>query len=203
MTGWLMALRTSGTRFRSGLRLVCALVAGHLALAGMVAAQTLDIYFIDVEGGQATLIVTPAGQSMLIDAGYEGFGNRDPGRILAAAKDAGVTKLDYLLITHFHGDHFGGASEVARRLPVATFLDYGEPVEKGVLESASFAAYASLRTSGVHRRPAAGETIALNDVELHVVSSGGDVMSRPLPGASGAPNEACATSAAVPDPVSE
>src|SRR3982751_3031962 len=88
------------------------------ALAGVSAAKTLDIYFIDVEGGQSTLLVTPSGQSLLIDTGYGGLGNRDPDRILAAARLAGVTRLDYLLITHFHADHAGGAAEVARRLPV-------------------------------------------------------------------------------------
>src|SRR6185369_2317828 len=84
-----------------------------------LAATTLDIYFIDVEGGQSTLLVTPAGQSLLIDTGYAGSDNRDPNRILKAARDAGVTKLDYLLITHFHADHAGGAAEIAKRLPIA------------------------------------------------------------------------------------
>ncbi len=66
---------------------------------------------------------------MLIDAGYAGFANRDPDRIMAAARDARVSQLDYLLVTHFHGDHVGGVPEVVRRLPVKMFVDYGEPVE--------------------------------------------------------------------------
>src|SRR5205823_6537633 len=85
------------------------------------------IYFIDVEGGQATLIVTPDKHSLLIDAGYAGLGGRDTDRILAAAKDAGVARLDYLLVTHLHGDHVGGVPELAARLPIATFVDYGAP----------------------------------------------------------------------------
>src|SRR5439155_1107215 len=90
------------------------LVAALLVLAPdparplMVARDTLDIYFIDVEGGQSTLLVTPAGDSLLVDTGYPGFDGRDPTRILAAARDAGVTRIDYLLITHFHTDHDGG-----------------------------------------------------------------------------------------------
>ena len=100
------------------------------------ARQTLDIYFIDVEGGQSTLIVTPAGESFLIDTGYAGDGTfqskagdparaRDAQRIAAAARDAGVTRIDYLLITHFHADHVGGVVELAQLLPIGTFIDHG------------------------------------------------------------------------------
>jgi competence protein ComEC len=91
------------------------------------AAQTLDIYFIDVEGGQSTLIVTPAGESLLIDTGYAGDG-RDSTRILAAARDAGVKQIDYLLMTHFHQDHDGGVVELSRQMPIKTFFDHGDLV---------------------------------------------------------------------------
>src|SRR2546425_13112635 len=80
---------------------------------GASAAKTLDIYFIDVEGGQSTLIVTPAGQSLLVDTGWAGNNGRDAGRIMAAARDAGITRIDYLLTTHFHTDHDGGVTELA------------------------------------------------------------------------------------------
>src|SRR5579884_705475 len=75
-----------------------------LALAGAsaaFAAKTLEMYFIDVEGGQATLIVTPAGQTMLVDTGWRGYNGRDADRIVHAAKKAHVKKLDYVLITHY------------------------------------------------------------------------------------------------------
>ncbi|HEU4603894.1 MAG TPA: MBL fold metallo-hydrolase, partial [Steroidobacteraceae bacterium] len=88
------------------------------------ADKTLDIYFIDVEGGQSTLIVTPKKESLLIDAGYAGDGQggsvddpskaRDANRILAAARDAHINKIDYLLITHFHRDHVGGVPELSQ-----------------------------------------------------------------------------------------
>src|SRR6266513_6276228 len=85
-------------------------------------AKTLDIYVLDVEGGNATLFVTPSGESVLIDTGNGGAqAARDAGRIVDAAKDAGVTKIDHLIITHWHGDHFGGLAEVAKQLPIAHY----------------------------------------------------------------------------------
>ena len=100
-------------------------------------AKRLDIYFIDVEGGQATLLVTPSGQSLLVDSGYAGNGTpgskagdpaqaRDANRIVAAARDAGIRQIDYLLVTHFHHDHEGGAAELAQLIPIRTFVDHGQ-----------------------------------------------------------------------------
>src|SRR5579862_7456262 len=88
------------------------------------AAKTLDIYAIDTEGGQSTLIVSPSGQSLLIDAGFAGNNDRDPSRILAAAKAAGLKKIDFLLVSHFHGDHFGGVQSLTSQIPIGTFLDH-------------------------------------------------------------------------------
>src|SRR5262245_3987964 len=79
---------------------------------------TLDFYWIDSEGGGSTLIVTPASESVLIDTGNPG--GRDAGRIIAAAKAAGLAKIDYVLITHWHTDHFGGAAEIAQQVPFGT-----------------------------------------------------------------------------------
>jgi beta-lactamase superfamily II metal-dependent hydrolase len=184
-------------------RLLCLVVVGSLATVAIATAQTLDIYFIDVEGGEATLIVTPSRQAMLIDTGWDGFANRDPERIVAAARDARVERLDYLLITHFHRDHAGGAVEVARRLPVRTFVDYGEPVEQDAFAQVPFAAYAAVRASGTHRRPLPGETITLGAAEIDIVSVGGAVISRPLPGASGERNTRCAAEKSRAEPVGE
>src|SRR5580765_1438825 len=125
--GWMMAQeRRNMFRIRT-LLATCAVLAYTAAAAG--AAQTLDIYFIDVEGGQATLIVTPAGESLLIDTGFPSDGTfqsvpgdparaRDANRILAAAQAAGVKRLDYVLLTHFHADHDGGVVELAKLLPI-------------------------------------------------------------------------------------
>ena len=101
--------------------------AGFFSLAGPIHAADgkLDFYWVDVEGGAATLMVTPEGESVLIDSGSAG--GRDPGRIVAAAKQAGLKKLDYFILTHFHLDHFGGIAEVAQQLPVGVVYDKGIP----------------------------------------------------------------------------
>ena len=90
------------------------------------ASKPLEVYFIDVEGGQATLLVTPSKQSVLIDTGWPGNSNRDADRIAKAAKSAGVKAIDYLIITHFHMDHVGGVPQLVAKLPVKTFVDHGE-----------------------------------------------------------------------------
>src|SRR5215207_9859156 len=92
------------------------------------AGRAIEIYFIDVEGGQSTLLVTPAGQSLLIDTGYGQREGRDPGRVVAAMRDAGVDRLDFFLATHLHNDHVGGVPELAERVEIGTFFDYGEPL---------------------------------------------------------------------------
>jgi competence protein ComEC len=107
--------------------LVCAVVgcvSSHSALAG-AADKRLDVYWNDVEGGAATLIVTPAGESILVDAGNPG--GRDARRIYKTATElAGLKKIDYLVTTHFHIDHFGGAAELAKLIPIGVVYDNGE-----------------------------------------------------------------------------
>ncbi|PYQ73613.1 MAG: MBL fold metallo-hydrolase, partial [Acidobacteria bacterium] len=137
-----------------------------------------------------TLFVTPAGESMLVDAGWAGFEGRDAGRIEAAAKQAGVSRLDYLLVTHYHADHVGGVPEIARRLPVRTFVDHGATVEQGERPAALFNAYVDATASGKRLQVKPGDTLPLSGVDVRVVSSGGDLLNRPLPGA-GAPNPLC------------
>jgi beta-lactamase superfamily II metal-dependent hydrolase len=152
--------------------------------------KTLQIYFIDVEGGQATLIVTPAGQSLLVDAGYPELNGRDPDRIMAAVKDARLSRIDYLLVTHLHEDHNGGVAELSKRIPIGTFIDYGAPVETAPEVVAAFAAYEAARRSGVHLVPKAGDRLPLGGVEVDVVSADGATLARPFEGA-GQANAAC------------
>lgn len=164
-------------------------------------AKDLEIYFIDVEGGQATLIVTPTGQSLLIDAGY-GRGSRDPDRIMTAAREAGLERIDFLLVTHFHPDHVGGVPELATRIPIGTFVDYGGPLGTPYgadrMTLRSFEAYAPVRALGLHLQPQPGDRLALAGVQATIVSSGGSLLSTPLHGA-GRANDACETLENHPD----
>src|ERR1035438_7659520 len=86
----------------------------------------LRIYSIDVEGGQSTLLVAPSGESLLVDTGWPGNNGRDAERILAAMRDAGIKRIDHVLITHFHDDHVGGVPELVAHIEVGEFLDHGE-----------------------------------------------------------------------------
>jgi len=158
------------------------------------AAKSLDIYFIDVEGGQSTLIATPAGESLLIDTGYGGFEGRDADRILAAARAAQVTAIDYLLVTHFHADHAGGVPELAKRLPVRTFVDHDAILPTDTGSAPVFRNYAAARTAGRHIIATAGDRLPLKGLEVEIVSSGGTTITKPAPGA-GQANPACDASA--------
>lgn len=103
---------------KTWIRHLLALSLGASIAAADQKTGTLDVYWIDSEGGGSTLIVTPANESVLIDTGNPG--GRDAGRIVKAAKAAGLTAIDHVLITHFHVDHFGGAAEVAQQIPFGT-----------------------------------------------------------------------------------
>ena len=137
-------------------------------------AKTLDLYFIDTEGGQATLIVAPSGQSLLVDTGFPGNSGRDALRIAAAAKSAGVKKIDYLLITHFHADHVGGVPNLLEKLPVGTFLDHGASVETNAYPAEYAAAFAKAQ----HRVVVPGDTIPVKDLNITVVAAAGKNIQR-------------------------
>jgi competence protein ComEC len=165
---------------------LAGLVSCVLLAAGAASARPLDIYFIDVEGGQATLVVS-GDQSLLIDAGYGGRGARDAERILTAARDAHIDRIDYLLITHFHADHDGGVVELSQLLPIGTFIDHDTvpaAAEQNVAGTlAMFEAYAAVRAKGRHLVPRAGDRLPLKGVDAAVVSASGSTISRPLRGA--------------------
>ena len=140
------------------MRFVClVLVVGLLLGAPVSRAQApsqkpLDIYFIDVEGGQATLLVAPSGESMLVDTGFPGYEGRDLARIEATAKQAGVSRIDYLVVTHYHTDHVGNVPALAPRIPIRTFVDHGPTVE-----TAQHPALRCVRRGAKERQAPAGQ----------------------------------------------
>jgi beta-lactamase superfamily II metal-dependent hydrolase len=156
------------------------------------AARVLNIYVIDVEGGNATLLVSPSGESLLIDAGNPS-GGRDAARIMAAASDAGIKQIDNLIVTHYHVDHVGGLAELAARLPIRHFIDHGPSVQPdpGTTEK-SLQEYADLSSKAGHTTVKPGDRIAVSGLDVQVLSSAGHVIQRPLPGA-GRPNPLCAS----------
>ena len=161
--------------------------------APLRAVSSLDVYFIDVEGGQATLFVTPAGKSMLVDTGWPGFGGRDAERIASVARTAGITRLNYVVITHYHMDHVGGVPQLAERLPIGTFVDHGRSVETGKEADELYQAYVQVRDRASHLIVRAGDKIPIEGIDVRVVASTGQGILRPLAGA-GDPNPACASS---------
>ena len=155
------------------------LLAAVLAAASAQAAKTFDIYFIDTEGGQATLMVAPSGQSLLVDTGFPGNSGRDALRIAAAAKAAGVKKIDYLLITHFHGDHVGGVPNLLEKLPVGTFLDHGVSIETNNYPADYAAAFAPGSASKPqHKVVVPGDIIPVKDLNITVVAAAGKNIQR-------------------------
>jgi beta-lactamase superfamily II metal-dependent hydrolase len=169
-------------------------------------AGTLDVYVIDVEGGQAVLARTPSGQSVLLDAGFPGDGTfaskpgnpataRDAQRILAAARDARIDRIDYLIMSHYHADHLGGVMELAQLLPIGTFVDHAAPsaeAETAVPGTrALYDAYAGLRAKGKHIQPKPGDRLPIGGgLEAVVVAIDGAVLPAPLAGA-GQLNSSC------------
>ena len=168
--------------------------AASVALVSAQARSTnaLTIYAIDVEGGNATLFIGPTGESLLDDAGNGGMGAmRDASRIVDAAKDAGLTQIDHVVITHWHGDHYGALAEVASRIPIREFIDHGPNVQPAQATDQFLATtYPMLYANAKHTVVKAGDTIRMAGVAVRVVASAGQVIDKPLAGA-GKPNPAC------------
>jgi competence protein ComEC len=146
----------------------------------------LDIYFIDVEGGQSTLFVSPAGQSLLVDTGWAG--GRDADRIVSVAKEAGVTQIDYLVLTHYHADHAGGFLDLAAKIPIKTFVDHGPNVGENTAKI--YAGYLTLREKGQHILAKPGERLPIKGIDVQFVSSAAETIVKPLQGG-GAENPLC------------
>jgi beta-lactamase superfamily II metal-dependent hydrolase len=170
--------------------LLLVLAATVVSVRGQT-GRTLDIYAIDVEGGQSTLVVSPSGESILIDAGWPGFEGRDADRIAATVKQAGLTRIDYLVVSHYHRDHVGGVPELVRRVPVRVFVDHGPSVEQDEPAARLFDEYLAARKAGIHLQVEAGDAIPIEGLDVRVVSSAGDLLARSI-GNGGAVNPLCA-----------
>ena len=162
--------------------------------------EVLQVYFVDVEGGQATLVVSPSGASLLIDSGFPG--ERDASRIAAAAKDAGVEQIDYHMVTHLHGDHLGSTPMLVTKMPILNYVDIGTPIEPNSQSAGAYQAYASVRNNGHHILAKAGDRIPVDGLDVQIVIAGGTALTEPLPGA-GEPNPLCRNFTPLPRDDSE
>ena len=188
------------------------IVASVLVLlfsAALPAAKTLDVYVIDADAGKAMLVVTPSGQSMVVDAGYAGFideksqvvkpNDLDADRIVRLVKLAKLKQIDYLVVTNYHNDQAENVPKLVAKagIPVRNFVDHGQPVEQDPLTQAIFKAYTNAigKANRITVKP--GDAIPLKGVQVQVLASAGATIKNPLPGA-GTPNPLCAAAAAAP-----
>jgi competence protein ComEC len=179
-------------------RLVLLLVSANLvSLLASSAARAqppghLAVYAIDVEGGQATLFVAPSGGSLLVDTGWGDNNGRDSERIQAAMKDAGISKIDHVLITHFHTDHVGGVPNLVQHVKVGEFLDHGENREDSDITRNDFAAYIKAIGSTPRRIVHPGDTIDISGLSIVVLTADGDHI-KAVSGVKPEPNPYCAS----------
>ena len=193
------------SRYALASAIVICLCAFAAVCAEANTPKPLQIYFVDVEGGQSTLFVTPGGESLLIDTGWPGNDGRDADRIAAAAKSAGISKLDVVLLTHYHADHSGGIPQLADRVPIGAFVDHGEnrePDSAGTRQV--FDDYQRVLAAKHIKRIIAkpGDVLPITGMNVTVVSADGAVLDKPLPGA-GSANAACGVAEQLPADPSE
>ncbi len=177
----------------------CAL----LAVQSNAQSGNLQIIWTDVEGGGATLIVAPSGQSLLVDTGFPGNDDRDAQRIAAAAKAAGLKKIDILWITHFHVDHAGGVPALAKLIPIDKFYDHGDSIEAGTPAGAKLYEDYKAVAQGKRVTVKPGDKIPLTGVDITALSAAGKVIDKPLPGVNGSANSFCTGVAQKPEDKTE
>ena len=173
--------------------LLCVVLAIVFPAAQLRTVKTLDIYVMDVEGGNATLFVSPSNESVLVDAGNGGAAAaRDAERIMAAVKDAGLKQIDTLITTHWHGDHYGGIAGLAARIPIRHFIDHGPNVQPAAAADEFLQkVYPTLYSAAKHTVAKPGDRIPVAGLDWRIVTSAGEAIKTPLSGA-GRPNPYCA-----------
>jgi beta-lactamase superfamily II metal-dependent hydrolase len=162
-----------------------------LAALALPAARDLEVYVIDTEGGKAMLVVSPSGQSMLVDAGFPGYNGRDADRIAEAARAAGVRQFDYLVVTHYDLDHVANVPEAVSRIPARVFVDHGPNANQNPRAQKTVDAYLELADKAKRLTVKPGDKIPIEGLDVRVVTSDGKNLAAPLKGA-GAPNQHCA-----------
>lgn len=177
--------------------LLALLMAAGLAAA---ASKTLDVYLIDAEGGKSLLIVTPAGESMLIDAGWAASNGRDAStdRIVGGVKAAGLNRIDYMVISHYDVDHIGEVPKLAAKIPIRHLVDHGAYISTNAAAQRRFAEYAGLYKTISHIEAKPGDKIPIKGVDVQVVTAAGYVISKPVKGG-GAVNPYCAANPRKPE----
>ena len=190
-------MKTGSVRWVSVAALGLAMLAGVSRTATAKPAKgELQIYFIDVEGGQATLFVAPDHHSLLVDTGWPGNNGRDAERIVAAARQAGLQRIDTVLLTHYHMDHVGGVPQLLARIQVGTFLDHGpnRELDGGITQHGYDLYQHALQTgSAKHGTVTVGGPLPAPGFEATVISADGKLLDHALPGA-GEQNSYCASS---------
>lgn len=168
--------------------LVCTLMLLLVSVAS--AADTLDIYVLDTEGGKAVILTTPDRQTMLIDAGYPMQNDRDTNRIVEAAESLKIKEFDYIVATHYDADHAGNVPQLAKRIPAKVYIDHGEVIPTSNERNTKnyYEPYIKFVADKKRMIVKPGDEIPMTGLKITVVSSGGKAITKPLPGA-GQPNE--------------
>jgi competence protein ComEC len=170
---------------------ILTLVLSVIAITGLLAQTgtgTLNIYYIDTEGGQSTLFVGPTGESLLVDTGNAG--DRDLGRIVETLNTAGVKRIDHMWTTHYHGDHVGALLALAKQFPMMHFYDHGKPHPKDRIVSAAFLTSYEDLTQGKRTVVKPGDKLKMTGLDITAVASANQFIRSNLPGG-GRQNAAC------------
>ena len=162
-------------------------------LVASAAPRTLDVHLIDVEGGKSVLMVTPAGESMLIDVGWPASNAREASidRIVDAVKAAGLKQIDYLLISHYDVDHLGDVPALTAKIPIRHLVDHGPYTGPTAASQQRYAVYAKLYETIPHIAVKPGDRLPMKGVDIEVVTAAGNVIDKPVKGG-GAANPFCA-----------